>query len=326
MLLVWATAIAGYGLGRYFWKRSRQDQIKPTTVPIAHSSRLTQLPEYQLALKRYRQLLYGVTTALSLAVLLGVLLTARPASLSLITPAQKNRDIMLCLDVSGSLLRTDTKIVNRFNLLVKNFSGQRIGLTVFNSSSTVVLPLSDDYELISSQLNKVGKALQVQKGQDFTDLTSGTLADFDKGTSLVTDGLVSCVNNLGQNKQERSQSIILATDNEANGTPIITTEQATAYVQKRNIHVYALDPGQADTSRASEHEALKTMAEKTGGNYYRLNDNTAINSIVNAIADQEAKYEAGVQVVAVADRPAAVVYIAAFAAVTAFVLLWRLRI
>lgn len=325
MLLLWVFAIAGYWVGRYYWLK-RQGKTQTEAVPVAHTNRLIELPEYKKALKEYRILLYGATGALSLALLSGIFLTARPASITPIVPAAQSRDIMLCLDVSGSVLRTDTELVNRFNELVSGFSGQNFGLTAFNSSSIAILPLSDDYEFIGSKLTEVGEALRVQKGPVFVDLTSGTLAAFDKGTSLTSDGIVSCINNMGGNPRDRSQSIILATDNEANGTPIISAAQAVALAGKRNIRIYAIDPGIIDQSRKADHTKLKEIAEQTGGTYHVLSDANAVGDIIADISKQEAKYAESITTVAMSDSPQILAYLAFITTIASLAVMWRLKI
>lgn len=325
ILLGWLSIIVGYWVVKYILWRNHKASPE-VAVPIAHSDRLTNLPAYKAALKQYRFLLWIASGATTLALILAMLLSARPATVALITPAQQNRDVMLCLDVSGSVLKADATIVNRFSALVDSFDGQRVGLTVFNSSSVAIVPLSDDYQFINEQLTKVGAALKEQKGQAFTDLTSGTLADFDKGTSLVSDGIGSCISNLGTNSQRRSQSIILATDNEANGTPIITMTQAIALAENKQVRIYAIDPGESETARAGDHTQLKSQAEKTGGGYYMLRDAEAVNAIISEISKQEAKYAAGGAVVAVADNPDPFMYVAVVATIATLALAWRLHI
>lgn len=326
MLIVWLIAIVGYWVARYFWLRRKGVGVYGDAIPVAHSDRLTNLPEYEVALKQYKLLLKITMGALTLALLTTTLLSARPASITAIVPAAQSRDIMLCLDVSGSVLRTDTELVNRFTALVSEFSGQNFGLTAFNSSSIAILPLNDDYEFTGERLREVGEALRVQKGQAFTDLTSGTLAAFDKGTSLVSDGLASCINNMGSNPRDRSQSIILATDNEANGTPIITSAQAAALAEKRNIRIYAIDPGVVDAARRADHTKLKEMAEQTGGSYHILSDTDAVADIINDISSQEAKYAESITTVAMSDSPQVLAYIAFVAAAVSLAAIWRLRL
>lgn len=325
MMLGWLSIVVGYWVVQYILWRQRKNKAEPA-VPIAHSDRLTNLPAYKAALKQYRLLLYIAGGATTLALLMAMLLSARPANISFITPAQQNRDVMLCLDVSGSVLGADATIINRFSALVNSFDGQRVGLTVFNSSSVAIVPLSDDYQFINEQLAIVGTALKEQKGQAFTDLTSGTLADFDKGTSLVGDGVASCISNLGTNAQRRSQSIILATDNEANGTPIIGMTQALALAEDKDVRIYAIDPGETEPSKAAEHAQLKTQAEETGGGYYLLRDAEAVTAIIGEITKQEAKYAAGGAVVAIADNPNPFMYVAIVATLATLVLAWRLHV
>lgn len=326
MLVVWAVAVAGFWAGRYLWLRWKGDQTEGAAIPIANSDRLTELPEYKSAMKQYQLLLRIAIIVMTLGLLFSIILTARPARISLIVPAQKSRDIMLCLDVSGSVLKADNRLVNRFTALVNGFSGQRFGLTVFNSSAIAVLPLSDDYQFITAQLKNVGQALTEQKGQGFTDLTSGTLAAFDKGTSLATDGVSSCINNLGQNPQKRSQSVILATDNESNGTPIITQEQSVALAQKRNVRIYAIDPGETDPARKPDHDKLRSLAEQTGGTYHVLSDAETVPDIIDSISAQEAKYAESTPVVAVADTPKIITYIVLLLVIGSLGLAWRLRL
>lgn len=325
LLFIWVVAIAGYWVIRYFIARRRKS-TRPIAVPAAHSDRLTLLPEYQTALTRYRLLLRLATGTITLALLLAVVLSARPATVSLITPAQQSRDIMLCLDASGSMLREDSRLLDTFKVLVTSFSGQRIGLTLFNSSAVTIIPLTDDYQLLASQLEKASTAFKVQKGQIFTELTDGTLADFDSGTSLVGDGFASCIGHLGTNPQHRSQSVILATDNEANGTPIISMTEATALAKQKEIRMYAIDPGESDSTRAGDHAQLKNLALQTGGGYYKLSDSSSVSSIVTNISKQESKYFGGTPQVATADNPKPFLYAAAILTVLSLVLMWRLEL
>jgi uncharacterized protein with von Willebrand factor type A (vWA) domain len=85
-----------------------------------------------------------------LAVVLGAVVAARPIAQKTIQPVSTNRDIMLCLDVSGSMTDVDKEIVSIFDKLADGFKGERVGLTIFNSSAVQVFPLTDDYRFIQS--------------------------------------------------------------------------------------------------------------------------------------------------------------------------------
>lgn len=87
--------------------------------------------------------------------------------------------------------------------LVKHFEGERIGLSIFNSTSRTVFPLTDDYELVTKQLTSASKALKGVESQDDIDKMSDAeyqdIANWLEGTqnrkdatSLIGDGVVSC--------------------------------------------------------------------------------------------------------------------------------------
>ena len=76
---------------------------------------------------------------------------------------------MLCLDVSGSTLPYDREVIDTYRTLVDNFKGERIGLSIFNSTSRTVFPLTDDYELVSEQLDKTSTILKGVESQDDID-------------------------------------------------------------------------------------------------------------------------------------------------------------
>lgn len=325
MPLIWIGVMAIYVAFYFLLLRKRAGKSNKST-PVAHSNRLTTLPEYRASLATYRKLITMLLVTLSVTLIGSVIMTARPAILSEVKPAQQSRDIMLCLDVSGSVLRADARLVNRFVGLLDSFSGQRFGLTVFNSSASSAIPLNDDYTFTNSRLKNIKKALRVQKGEDFDRLTTGTLAAFDKGTSLVGDGIVSCVNNLGSSPRQRSQSIILATDNEQNGESVIALEAAIAYAKEKNIRIYAIDPGISDKTKASDHDTLKRAVKTTGGNYYSISAIDTSESIISDISKQEAVYAESLPVIAVTDRPEPFLYAIFVLTLFSISLLWRLKL
>lgn len=326
MLAVWAVLIVAYVLYRYWRSVKHHFESKGSDTPVAHSSRLTNLPEYINAFRQYRLLLRWAAGLIALALLSAIIITARPALIAIVNPVQKNRDIMLCLDASGSVLKADAALINRFSALTDNFKDQRFGLTLFNSSAVTVIPLNDNYQLISQQLKNAGQAFQAQKGDLFTNMTNGTLAGFETGTSLTSDGLATCIQRMGANPQQRSQSIVLASDNEVNGTPVVGMTQAIAMAKQRGIHVFVIDPGTSDPKKAGDHGQLKLVAEQTEGAYFNMNDGNAINDLIDSISRQSTVKYVGLPQPAINDTPQLFIYLAALTTIAAVVLLWRLEI
>lgn len=324
MLLAWVIAGSVYWVLRWRLLRNKRN---PNTValPAAHTRRLTALPEYTAALKQYRLLVRCAVTVLSIGLLTAIILTARPATVSVVTPVEQNRDIMLCLDASGSVLREDTTLFDRFSTLVNEFHGQRFGVTIFNSSAVTIIPLNDDYQLITQQLKVAAQAFKAQSGTTFTELTDGTLTGFENGTSLASDGLASCIEHMDTNAH-RSESIILGTDNEVQGTPLVSMVQDVAMAKQYNIHIYAIDPGVSDPSLANDHAQLKLTAQETGGDYYPLSNPDAVSSIIGDISNQTSGDYFGVPQLATNDNPKPFVYVAILMTIASLILVWRLEL
>lgn len=97
---------------------------------------------------------------LVVALALATALVARPSTVDEGEEKASSRDIVLCLDVSGSALPYDREVIDTYRQLVDSFKGERIGLSIFNSTSRTVFPLTDDYELVSKQLDKPAASSQ----------------------------------------------------------------------------------------------------------------------------------------------------------------------
>lgn len=63
------------------------------------------------------------------------------------------------------------------------------------------------------------------------------------GASLIGDGLASCVMRFDHADEQRARSIILATDNELNGSPpIVSLKEAADYSASKKIRIYTINP------------------------------------------------------------------------------------
>ena len=318
--LVWLVALAAaVGVAALLARRSRRRTAE--SLPIAHRDRLTGLPGYALALRRYRRLLVGLIASL-LVLFVGVAaITARPASVSSVQPKLSNRDIVLCLDVSGSMIDYDKEVLDVFGELSEQFTGERISLVVFNASAVTRFPLTSDYDYITEQFAQ----LRADFDSEDSDYYRGTL--FGNGSSLVGDGLASCAVRFDAPDAERSRSVILVTDNLIAGEPIFTLPQAGELARDRGVTVFGINPGDTDAKAYLADLALefRSVVEDTGGSYYALDDPRTIPSIVNQITSQQAAEMVGEPQVVLVDQPAIPVLVALLGLVGLFVFAWRLR-
>jgi hypothetical protein len=249
---------------------------------VANTETLTILPQFQQALRRHRIRMAALAGAGALLVGGGLLGAARPVATTAERPESRSRDIMLCLDVSGSMAAHDAELVRTFRDLVTSFSGERVGLVIFNASAATVFPLTDDYDFINDELDNAERALSGAGGTD--SFFAGTFNGW--GTSLIGDGLATCVTSFDRTDTVRARSLILATDNEVAGRQLVTVEQAGDLARTKGIRIYGLNP--EANGPTAEAVQLRQIALGTGGRYYAMNDPAAIPGIVASVQAEEA--------------------------------------
>ncbi|WP_309064980.1 VWA domain-containing protein [Microbacterium sp.] len=320
MLLVAAgVLVVAIGLGVLLGLRSHRRTDPGQAALVSRAERLRTLPSFRSSVRRRMAMLGGILALGAVGVLLGGVVAARPMAPKTIQPIDTSRDIMLCLDVSGSMSDVDVEVLDVFLELLEGFEGERIGLTIFNSSPVQVFPLTDDYAFVKEQLSRVRESF------DYTSETPehwvGTLNG--PGASLIGDGLAACTLRFDHADDERSRSVILATDNELAGASILTVEEAAQYATAKEVRVYAINPVQGKDAQVSAE--LTNAAELTGGQSYALRDTTTVGDIIAEIQKQEATALKGQAQVIRVDDPD--LWIAAMlAGVLGFlVLLWRVR-
>jgi hypothetical protein len=301
----------------------RTARSRDAAVPVAHSDRLTALPGYAAAMRRYRALLATALVAAVLLVGAGAVLSGRLVSLTTVQPEMRNRDIVLCLDVSGSMIDYDAQIVDTFSRLTEEFDGERIGLVLFNASAVTSFPLTSDYRYAREQLDALHADL-VDPETDWA-FANGTL--LGNGSSMIGDGLASCVMRFDDLDAERSRSIVFATDNYVAGEQIMTLPEAGEYAGERGVVVYGLNPGDVESLDyiGEFADEMRGVVEGTGGGYWALEDPSAVPSIVEQVQSRQAERFTGEPVLVVTDKPTVPV-LAGFAALAGLMVAgWRLR-
>lgn len=299
-------------------KRSKPDAA---SLPVAHTDRLTALPSYRRALSRYRTLIALVSIAAIALLVASVGLASRFATTEVVQPDLRNRDIVLCLDISGSMIDYDTKVLDVFSDLAQKFEGERLSLVVFNASAVTYFPLTSDATYIRDQFAR----LQGEFAAGGDGYYAGTL--IGNGSSLVGDGLASCATRFDSPGQERSRSVILVTDNLVAGEPIFSLPEAGKLAEDRSIRVYGINPGDQDSKDylAPLADEFKQVVTSTGGGYYSLDDPGTIPEIVSQITAQQAALSRGPAQLIREDQPGPWVLAAFLALAGLFLVGWRLR-
>ncbi len=199
-------------------------------------------------------------------------------------------DIILSVDVSGSMLSEDFKPKNRLEAakdVVKEFINgrkyDRIGLVAFASQSYTQCPLTLDYGILLSFIEQ---------------LKTGMIKD---GTAIGM-GIANSVNRL-KNSKAKSKVIILLTDGR-NNTGKIDPETAANLARAVGIRIYTIGAGTPEGGLIPiddpffgkryikvpldlDEAILTKIANITGGLYFRATSPEKLSEIYKKIGEME---------------------------------------
>lgn len=319
--------------------RTRRDHAR-RGLPLANSFRLLVLPEYKSFLKRYAYLTRIALTVCVILLLLLAVISSRPVAVSVVQPDVTSRDIILCLDVhSPSAIGMDARITKTYVELAKQFKDERLGLVAFDASPITIFPLTNNREFIVEQLSKFSKKAEqyyesLVKKEWSTDRTAFEFRDLIRGTEqggtayvATGDGLASCVNRFDRADTKRLRSIIFSAESRARYTDqnqIITLPEAAAIAKDRNIRIYGMN---SHDHNDTDSNVFKSAMLATNGDYYAVDsdsDASAIRSIANKIAAQEATRFKGSPRLLHIDQPQIFIYTFVAFLMVLIILAWRM--
>lgn len=239
-----------------------------------------------------------ITDALKvIAVILLSIALLRPQEIKQETKDKiKGIDIMLALDVSGSMQADDlnpNRLEAAKEVLARFVSGlvnDRAGLVVFAGTSFSQCPLTNDYEIVK---NFIGQ-LDLQ-----TVRVNGT---------AVGEAILTAVNRL--ERSGPTKVMVLATDGASNVS--ISPVEAAKIAAYKGVKIYTIGIGRKGGVQAKQmgrdgrmypafnpytgqplmydepdEDSLKQVAALTGGAYFRATDNNALSRIYDTIAKLE---------------------------------------
>lgn len=267
--------------GIVWWRRKRR---------MITSIRFPTIDDFQAVPRTLRERIRHVPLALRLAVTAVLIIAlARPQSVSSTeNVSTEGIDIVLVLDISGSMLAEDfspNRLVAAKQVAEDFIAGRtndRIGLVIFSAESFTQCPLTTDYPVLTNLLREV---------------KNGMIAD---GTAIGL-ALANAVNRLKDSKAE-SKVIILLTDgvnNRGEIDPLTAAKIAATF----GIRTYTVGVGARGTAPYPvqtpfgvrrqmvpvdlDEKTLETVASMTGGKYFRATDNAKLASIYREIDQLE---------------------------------------
>lgn len=265
----------------FMFRRRREAAIKFSDITLLRSIRKSN--------KARNRRILPVLRLLVLAAL--VIAMARPQSGKKTTEiTAEGIDIMLALDVSGSMKAEDFKPQNRLTVakeVIKDFirgrQNDRVGLVVFARQSFTQCPLTLDYGVLVNFVEQV----------DFGMVEDGT---------AIGMGIANAVNRLRDSKA-KSRIIILLTDG-VNNAGEIDPLTAADIAKSLGIRIYTIGagrPGKAlvpiedpifgkryvQIDHELDEKQLTKVAESTGGKYFQARSEDMLKNIYQQISELE---------------------------------------
>lgn len=264
---------------------------------MAHAARLRRIPRYR-ALVRNRQWATAVRCLAVLFLLAGtIVLVSRPTSEEVNQETFSNRDILLCLDVSGSMTDYDEEIAQEFSRIAEDLEGERIGLAIWSEVAVTIFPLTDDYDFVVDQLDEAVESFDTY---DY-NFIAGVQIGRRKG-SLIGDGLASCVDRFDRPDEERGRAIVLASDNDPQGKGVFTLQEAADYASDEDVVVYGFGTPEMDTLNPGGQRSFEEAVESTGGQLQVMGEGS-LGGIVDGINQLESERSEKPPEVIVNDEP-----------------------
>lgn len=280
---------------------------------VANTDFLEETELYKRLKKKYKCFSILALIGLWCSLLLSVIMLARPARIDQIHPQVHNRDIFICMDVSLSSDEINLNICKELKEVVRELNGERFGISIFIGQSVLLVPLTTDYDYVMESLDKLETSFKTTFYLDHVALYDnnrdlyyyrfeGTICEDDsRGSSLIGDGLASCLYNFPDLKEneERSRLIIFTTDNELEGEPVVTVEEAAALCKKNDVKVFAVTP-----ENIVDREIFRNAINSTGGKFYEFTSSKVFKELIEDIRLTDASVTEEVKTI-VTDKPEA---------------------
>lgn len=277
--LFWLFLLLPIAIAWQIWKRKHQS----ATLKI---SSIKGFKAEKSLLAKVKPFLF-VLRLLALSSLIIAMARPRKVDISSQTKSTKGIDIVMAIDVSGSMLAKDLK-PNRMEALkkvaesfVEGRPNDRIGIVLYAAEAYTKTPVTSDKAIVLDAIQSIKYDNVLQDGTG------------------IGMGLTTAVNRLKDSKA-KSKVIILMTDG-VNNAGFIEPETASQIAKEYGIKVYTIGIGTNGDALFPYAYApnggflfrmmpveidvnlLQAIARNTGGKYFRANSNSKLKAIYDEI-------------------------------------------
>ena len=220
---------------------------------------------------------------------------ARPQELGApLAPPQAGRDLMLAVDLSGSMGEVDMELGNRpvdrltaAKAVLADFldrrAGDRVGLVVFGERAYALTPMTRDLASVRAQL------------EDSVVALAGRETAIGDAIGLATKRLVSARGTpapaIDDGDGDDTQVLVLLTDG-VNTAGVLDPRKAAELARDAGVRIHAIGFGTESGAMSLfglslpgpggdgiDEETLEYVAETTGGRYFRARDTASLAGI-----------------------------------------------
>ncbi|MGC9491150.1 vWA domain-containing protein [Vibrio genomosp. F10] len=212
-----------------------------------------------------------------------------------VTHQPEHRDLMLVVDLSGSMAQEDmrqgdqfidrlTAVKNVLTDFINKRTGDRMGLVVFADHAYLQTPLTLDRQTVSQQLNQTVLGL------------IGSSTAIGDGIAVATKTFID---------SDAPQRVMILLSDGSNTAGVLDPMEAAEIAKQYGTTIYTVGVGagemvvkeffmtrKVDTARDLDEESLKSIAQLTGGQYFRSRDTQDLASIYDTINELEPVSEA----------------------------------
>ena len=253
----------------------------------ASSFKISSTSDFNIGLKSKIYPILDMLKLLTISLVIVALARPQKISNSVRTKSTSGIDIVIAVDISSSMLAQDLK-PNRLEALksvaaefINDRKNDRIGLVIYAGESYTKTPVTSDKSIIIKSLNDI--------------VFDGIIQD---GTAIGM-GLATSVNRLKESSA-KSKVIILLTDG-VNNSGFIDPSTAADLASSYGIKTYTIGLGSNGNALAPialnpdgsfrfgmtkveiDEELLSSIANKTGGLYFRATTNKSLQEIYDEI-------------------------------------------
>ncbi|TMS50863.1 hypothetical protein [Mycobacterium sp. DBP42] len=274
-LLLLPIAIA---IGVALWQlmRSSSGGFRGELPYLARSFRLTQLPEYQRALRVHERLSIAALVMALVAVVMLIGATLRPAKTFQPQPTGSDNphvDIMLCFGPEFHITSANSDGIAIGNLMsimrekVDGFDNQRIGMTKEFYRS---FPVTSDLPWVSNRLDELAEIAQGPSDDDDNRDFKQKVMLFERGTltavTNVNDTIALCAMGLPAigSDNGRGRAIIYIGDTKYSRStpPIYSNDMLAGVIRDAAIQLNTIVPG------TTAGEFFDSLVKDSGGRQY----------------------------------------------------------